>query len=135
MTLEQLLMALNAPNLPNLPAPAAPMSLGPIAPPPTPIYGGPSQAVEPPQAPLDLSLIPQYQQFAGPPPVAPRPASRLEIIGGVLGGIAEGFAGRGPEFVAQLKEPQRRYEAQVENYNNRRAALGLEGFQAARSDQ
>src|SRR5215475_13850895 len=134
-SLQELLAALNAPNLPTLPAPANPLPLGPLAPPNVPQFGGPSRVTEPPTAPFNASLIPQYQQFAGPPPTPPPAPSRLQQIGGILGGISAGLQGRGPEYTSYLQEPQRRYKAQVENYNNRRASLGLAGFEAARADQ
>jgi hypothetical protein len=137
-TLE-LLMALNGgnnPNLPDIPQPARPViGAGPIAPPATPQYGGPSQVVEPPQAPLDTRIIQQYLQAQGPAPQAPQPLSRGRRIANAIAAFGAGVEGRGPEFLRQLNEPQRRYEAQLEDYNQRGASLRVRGTEAALRDQ
>jgi hypothetical protein len=70
-----------------------------------------------PQAP-DMNFVNQY---AGQAPVAPtfQKPSMLEKIGAILSGI-----GGGPEYAMQLREerqrPQRRYEAEKRDYEDRR---------------
>src|SRR4029434_10245798 len=90
-----------------------------------------SQVVEPPTAPYDPRIAQQYAGLAGPAPVAPTPPSRGERIARALIGVGQGFAGNGPEYLRQLQEPQRRYEARLDDYNARRDALRLRGTEAA----
>src|SRR5215475_2050631 len=124
------LLALNGGNLPPLPGPASGLPLGlpnvPLVPAPAPpITGGPPPAM-PQAAPVapapafNQGLVNQYLQFLPPPPTPPPAPSRLQQVAGVLGGIGAGLQGRGPEFAYQLQEPQRRYQQQVENYNQQR---------------
>jgi hypothetical protein len=134
-TLEDLLNALSAQQLPPLPAPAQPLPLGPITPPNVPQYGGLSQVVEPPQAPLDNRIIQQYQGLAGQAPTPPAPLSRGQRIANALIGFGAGVQGNGPQFLQQLQEPQREYQRQLERYNNTRSDLALRGSEAALRDQ
>ena len=125
------LLALNGGNLPPLPdaAPSMPLPLTTAGQPPTPQYGGPSQVTEPPQAPFDPRIIAQYLATQAPPPQAPAPPSRAQQIANALVGFSAGVQGRGPQFLQQLQEPQRTYEAQLADYNanrSRLAGLGLE---------
>jgi len=123
------LMALNAGDLPPLPrpAPSAPIPLAPV-----PTLGPLStdtalafaaQNPEPvpprfitPTLP-DASLI---NQEVGAAPTPPAPRSRAERIFNAIAGFGAGVQGQGPQFLAQLQEPQRRYEAQLERYQGRR---------------
>jgi len=120
------LMALNAGDLPPLPRPA------PSAPIPYAPYTGlvplsddtAAQSYEPvppriiqPTLP-DASLI---NQEVGAAPTPPAPRSRAERILSAIAGFGAGVQGQGPQFLAQLQEPQRRYEAQLERYQGRRA--------------
>jgi|SRR5262245_195261 len=133
------LLALNGVNLPPLPAPAAGMPLMPAPAPPIsvgPPPAMPEAAARAPAPPLDLSLINQYQQFAGPPPTPPvvQQPGMLDKLAAIFSGIAQG-----PQYGAQLREerqrPQREYQAKLEAYNNRRGELGLMGRQAAERAQ
>jgi hypothetical protein len=57
--------------------------------------------------------------------------SRGQRIANALIGFGAGVQGNGPEFLRQIQEPQRRYEAQTADYNARRDALRLRGTEAA----
>jgi hypothetical protein len=92
----------------------------------------PEAAPRAPAPPLDLSLINQYQGFAGPaptPPVIQQPGT-LDKIAAVLSGIA-----LGPQYGQQLKaereRPIREYEQQRQQYEQRKGELGLLGRQTA----
>lgn len=134
-TIFDLLQALNQGDLPPLPAPPAPMSLGPLQPPNVPEYGGPSQVTEPPQAPFDPRIIAQLLATQGPAPQAPAPRSKAERIFNALAGFGAGFQGNGPQFLAQLQEPQRQYRAQLERYNANRSELAAQGLGIAQRRQ
>jgi len=134
-TILDLLMALNRDELPPVPAPASPV---PMAPAPTgnvPEYGGPSQVTEPPQAPLDTRIIQQMLALRGQAPTAPAPLSRGQRIANALMGFGAGLEGRGGQFLQQLQEPQRRYEAQQQAYNNLGTELGIRGLETAQRKQ
>ena len=134
-TILDLLMALNRDELPPVPAPAQPV---PMAPAPTgnvPEYGGPSQVTEPPQAPLDTRIIQQMLALRGQAPTAPAPLSRGQRIANALMGFGAGLEGRGGQFLQQLQEPQRRYEAQQQAYNNLGTELGIRGLETAQRKQ
>lgn|SRR5262245_38644238 len=139
-TLERLLM-LNAlaggnnPSLPDITAPARPVvAAGPLQPanvPQPPLVGAPEPAPGAPLPRLDEELIGRYVAQSGPAPTPPPPASRLQRIAAALVGFGEGAAGRGAEYLYQLREPQRRYESQLADYNQRRSQLGAAGLEAA----
>lgn len=138
-TLEMLLQQLAAQNGggPGLPpvAPSMPIPLvTQTGPPNVPQYGGPSQVVEPPTAPINPNIASQYLNLQGPPPTPPTPLSRGQRIANALMGFGAGLEGRGPEFLAQLNEPRRRYEAQLADFNANRQRLGVMGFEAAQRD-
>src|SRR5215813_687342 len=105
-SLEELLMALNAPNLPNLPAPANPLPMGPITAPNVPQYGGPSQVTDVPTAPYNPAIAQQYQALQGPAPTPPAPLSRGQRIANAIAGFGAGVQGNGPQFFYQLEEPK-----------------------------
>jgi hypothetical protein len=87
----------------------------PPLPPPAPIAAPPA---------LDESLI---ERLTGPRPVAPTPEPTPFIvrIARALQGFGAGVQGRGPQFLENLREqgeaPMRRYEAEQNIYQNRRA--------------
>jgi len=144
-TILDLLQALNLGNLPPLPDPATPLTPtftgAPLPAPlgnapiplttagqaPVPQYGGPSQVTEPPQAPFDPAIIAQLLATQGPAPTPPPPRSRADKIFNAIAGFGAGFQGNGPQFLAQLQEPQRRYEAQLRDYNENRSRLAQTG--------
>src|SRR5262245_1974533 len=123
------LMALNAGDLPPLPrpAPSAPIpyapvpNLGPLSTETTAAYGALNPEPVPPrfiQPTLpDTSLI---NQEVGPAPRAPAPLSRGQRIANALQGFGAGVSGNGAQFLAQLQEPQREYQRQLERYQGRR---------------
>ena len=134
-TLEMLLAQLAAqqgggPGLPN-PAPSMPIPLKTIAP---PLAGPPREILEPPEAPLDTRIINQYTALGGERPTPPAPPSRLQRIANAMMGFGAGYEGRGGEFLQQLREPQRRYEARLDDYNQRQASLRLRGIEVAQDD-
>src|SRR5262249_61424648 len=109
-SLEELLMALNAPNLPNLPAPANPLPMGPITAPNVPQYGGPRQGTDVPTAPYNPAIAQQYQALQGPAPTPPAPLSRGQRIAHAISGLGAGGQGDGAQVLDQLEETERRYE-------------------------
>lgn len=128
-TIIDLLRALNQGDLPPLPRPA-PSAPIPYAPVPTfpPLSDETSAAFaalnpEPmppaimqPSSP-DRELI---ALLAGQAPTPPTPLSRGQRIANALIGFGAGVQGRGPQFLAQLQEPQREYQRQLERYQGRR---------------
>ena len=114
-------------GLPNVP-------LAPVGQPNVPQYGGPSQVTEPPQAPFDPTILAQFLALQGPAPVAPAAPSRGQRIANALIGFGAGVQGNGPQFLEQLQQPQREYQRQVENYNERGASLRLRGLEAGMRD-
>src|SRR5262245_59100395 len=123
------LMALNRGDLPPLPRPAtsapipyAPVpDLGPLSTETTAAYGALNPEPVPPrfiQPTLpDASLI---NQEVGPAPTAPAPLSRAQRIFNAIGGFGAGVQGQGAQYLAQLQEPQREYQRQLERYQVRR---------------
>jgi hypothetical protein len=91
--------------------------LPPPGPPPEPAPVAPSPAI-------DQSLI---ERLTGPRPVAPtpEPAPFIVRIARALQGFGAGVQGQGPQFLENLREqreaPMRRYEAEQNIYQNRRA--------------
>jgi hypothetical protein len=138
-------MALNRGDLPPVPQAAEPVGLPDGALPPRPLlgapsylgpeYGGPSQVTEPPQAPLDTRLIQQMLALRGAPPTPPAPLSRGQRIANALMGFGAGVQGNGPQFVEQLQQPQRRFEAQQQAYNQLGTELGVRGLETAQRQQ
>ena len=124
-TIFDLLAALNRGDLPPLPAPAPSMPLGVAAPPVGLMPPGPAPDMAPaaPLPALDMGMV---NQFAGQAPTRPTLSdpSTLDKIAAVLGGIAGG-----PGYALALREqreaPLRRYEQELERFNQRRAG-GLE---------
>jgi len=101
----------------------------------------PEAAPRAPAPPLDLSLINQYQQFAGPaptPPVIQQPGT-LDKVATALLGISAGLQGRGGEYAQSVKaereRPQREYQAKLDAYNSKIGELGLLGRQTAERKQ
>lgn len=141
-TILDLLAALNRGDLPPLPDPAkpvpipyAPTNLGPLSTDTTAAFGALNPepvppAITPPTAP-DADFINQY---AGPAPTAPAPLSRGQRIANALAGFGAGFQGNGAQFLAQLQEPQREYQRQLERYEGRRTQ-GLEIAERRAQDQ
>ena len=128
-TILDLLAALNRGDLPPLPDPAKPVpipyapvpNLGPLSDDTTAAFAAlnPEPALPrltQPAAP-DADFINSY---AGTPPIAPAPLSRGQRIANALAGFGAGFQGNGAQFLAQLQEPRRIYEAQRERYEGRR---------------
>jgi hypothetical protein len=134
-TILDLLMALNQGDLPPIPQPAQPVGLAPAPTGNVPEYGGPSQVVEPPQAPLDTRLIQQMLALRGPAPTPPAPAGRGTRIANAAIGFGQGLEGRGGQFLQQLQEPQRQYQRQLENYNQQGTELGMRGLETAQRQQ
>jgi len=119
--LEILLARLASGRNAPLPEPAPPMSLGPLSTDTALAYAAQNpEPVRPrfiqPTLP-DASLI---NQEVGAAPAPPAPRSRAERIFNAIAGFGAGVQGQGPQFLAQLQEPQRRYEAQLERYQGRR---------------
>lgn len=139
-TLQMLLAKLNqgAP-LPDpakpLPVPLAPVpNLGPLSTETTAAYGALNPEPVPPRivqpAPVDTNFVNQY---SGSAPTPPAPATRLQRIAAALQGFGAGVSGEGAQFLYQLREPERRYQAQQEQYQDRRArALELAERRAER---
>src|SRR5262245_10630916 len=128
MTLEQLLALLGdgTPGLPK-PAPSAPIPLAPVnnigplrddtalafaAQNPEPV---PPRFVQP--AAPDADFVDRY---SGQAPTPPAPLSRAQRIFNAIGGFAAGGEGRGGEYLEQLRQPQRQYERQREQFEDRR---------------
>src|SRR5262245_8195508 len=121
------LMALNAGDLPPLPGPAKPLpiplapvpDLGPLSTETTAAYGALNPEPVPPRfiTPTlpDTSLI---NQEVGPAPTAPAPLSRAQRIFNAIGGFGAGVQGQGAQYLAQLQEPQREYQRQLERYRS-----------------
>lgn len=131
-TIIDLLMALNRGELPALPAPANPMSLGPLQPEgPTNFEFAPELPPDAPMPALDRGIIDRTVALAGAAPTPPAPRGTLERVANALMGFSAGVQGQGGQFLQQLNEPQRRYEAQVADFNQRRSELGLRGTMAA----
>lgn len=133
-------LRLLSPRLPVSPSGPPPVSLPnvPLLPAPrgnVPEYGGPSQVVEPPQAPLDTGILAQILAAQGPAPTPPAPLGLRERFANALIGFGAGTQGYGPQFLQQLQEPQRRYEQQVENYNANQSRLKLLGTEAMMREQ
>src|SRR5262245_33581996 len=122
MTQLELLLArlANAHNMP-VPEPAPPMSLGPLSTETTAAYAAQNPEPVPPRfaqpAPVDTNFVNQY---AGQQPTPPAPRSRAERILSAIGGFGAGVEGRGAEYLYALGEPQRRYESQRAQFEERR---------------
>lgn len=136
-TLEQLMQMLAAQNGggPGLPAPAPSMPI-PVRTTAPPNLGMPIQpAQDVPEAPLDQSIIRQYLASAGPAPTPPRQASTLDRIVAAIGGFGAGVQGQGAQYIESLRAPQRQYERNLQDYNDRQSNLRLRGIDAAERDQ
>ena len=96
---------------------------------PVPQYGGPSQVVEPPQAPLDLSAVRQLLATQAPPPQAPAPLGQGQRIANALMGFGAGVQGNLPQYLEQLQRPQREYQQQLRDYNAERSRLAQGGIE------
>ena len=88
-----------------------------------------------PAPPIDTNLIQQIMALSPPAPTPPTPPSRGQRIANALLGFSAGVGGNGAQFLAQLDEPQRIYQAQLQNYNQNRQQLGLTAIEAAQSKQ
>src|SRR5262245_33294360 len=102
------------------PAPSKPIPYAPVGAPTFPTALGtlpPDIAPTAPPGPQDTGFINRY---AGPAPTAPQPLSRGQRIANALQGFSAGLQGRGGEYLAQLQEPQREYQRQLERYQGRR---------------
>src|SRR5262245_14439908 len=102
------------------PAPSKPIPYAPVGAPTFPTALGtlpPDIAPTAPPGPQDTGFINRY---AGPAPTAPQPLSRGQRIANALVGFNAGLQGRGGEYLAQLQEPQREYQRQLERYQGRR---------------
>ncbi len=93
-----------------------------------------------PGAPLNPDIIRQYLALLGPaptPPPAQAPAGILDKIAAALGGVSAGIQGYGPQYAqslrAQREQPQREYQARLDQYNQQKQQLGLRGLEAAQS--
>lgn len=113
------------PALPLIAAPSPPASLPSFAPPPSPAPVAPMPA-------LDPRIVAAYQAIRGPAPSPPAPLSTRQRIGNALLAFGAGFQGRGPEVLAQIRQPQREYEQNLQRYNEQGTQLGVMGLNAAR---
>ena len=96
---------------------------------PVPQYGGPSQVVEPPQAPLDLSAVRQLLATQAPPPTPPPTPGRAQRIFNAIGGFGAGVQGNLPQYLEQLQRPQREYQQQLRDWNAERSRLAQGGIE------
>ncbi len=141
--LTQLLLALQ--NLPQTQGGTQLFpSVGPAAMPDTPAppmsIAGPEAPPVAPGAPLNPDIIRQYLALLGPAPAPPptqAPAGVLDKIAAALGGVSAGIQGYGPQYVqslrAQREQPQREYQARLDQYNQQKQQFGLRGLEAAQS--
>lgn len=139
-TALDILLARTRGDLPPVPGPAtsAPIPLapttgiGPLSEDTTAAFAAlnpePVPPAMAPAPPIDTNFINTY---AGAAPVAPtiQDPSTLARIGTILSAVSAGLQGQGPQFVANLRAereaPIRRYEQQLQAYNERRQR-GLE---------
>lgn len=130
--------------LPPVTAPARTLPLFTPPPPPSTMQPPVGLAFPLPEAPpaapmpaLNQATIERFLSLAGEAPVRPviQPASGLERVAGVLGGISAGLRGQGAEYAAGLREqrerPIREYEQRRERFESRRSELGVTGTRAA----
>lgn len=119
---DNLQILLNRLKLLPIPEAPVPADLGPLDPETARAFAALNPEPVPPAfaapAPIDTSFVNQY---AGAAPTAPAPRSRGERIANALAGFGAGFRGQGAEFLEQLDQPRRAYEAQLERYQGRRA--------------
>ena len=116
------------------PAQSANIPLIPYQQPNVPEYT-PSQVVEPPQAPFDNRFITQFAGLAGAPPTPPPAPSTAQRIFNAIGGFGAGVQGYGPQYLAQLQEPQREYQRQLNDYNANKQRLGVLGLETGLRSQ